>query len=142
MWADTLLIAERAHLLRLMVWGGASVMIGSALVASLRVSRQWSPLLDHFGMQTAAWGAVELILTGLRFRFIAMRDLASATRFDRLLWLDLGLDIGFLLMGFALVLLGWRAMRRLSLVGAGIGVIVQGAALLLFDAMLAGQISR
>ena len=31
MWADTLADAERAHLLRLLVWSGASVLAGTAL---------------------------------------------------------------------------------------------------------------
>ena len=41
-----------------------------------------------------------------------------------------------------LAILGWRAVRRLGLVGAGIGVILQGTALMLLDLVLAGQISR
>lgn len=33
MWADTLLAAEQAHLLRLLVWGATSVLLGSATLA-------------------------------------------------------------------------------------------------------------
>ena len=38
MWADTLLAVERAHLIRLSMWGGASLLVGSALLALM----QWS----------------------------------------------------------------------------------------------------
>ena len=47
-----------------------------------------------------------------------------------------------LLVGSALLVLGWRLARRMGLVGAGLAVIIQGAALALLDLVLAGQISR
>jgi hypothetical protein len=46
------------------------------------------------------------------------------------------------MVGAALALAGWRLGRRLGLVGAGVGVIVQGSALLVLDLVLAAQISR
>jgi len=142
MWADTLYAAERAHVLRLTIWGGAGLLIGSALVATLRAGRQRSALLEHFGVQTAVWGAVELGIALVRYQSLAFRDLAAATRLDRLLWLNIGLDVGFVLTGITLVALGWRPVRRLGLVGAGIAVVLQGTALMLLDLVLAGQISR
>jgi hypothetical protein len=45
-------------------------------------------------------------------------------------------------VGVSLAITGWKLGRRLGLVGAGIGVVVQGAALLLLDLLLASQISR
>jgi len=36
MWADTLQAAERAHLLRLLLWAAASILAGTALLAWLR----------------------------------------------------------------------------------------------------------
>ena len=59
-----------------------------------------------------------------------------------MLWLNIGLSIGFVLVGLTLVVLGWRAVRRLGLVGAGIAVALQGTALALLDLVLAGQVSR
>ena len=61
---------------------------------------------------------------------------------DRMLWLHIGLDIGLMGVGLVLVAVGWRAGRRLTVVGAGIGVVVQGCALALLNLLLAGQISR
>jgi len=59
-----------------------------------------------------------------------------------LLWLNIGLDGGYVLVGITLVVTGWRLGGRMRLVGAGMGVVVQGGALALLDLVLAGQISR
>jgi hypothetical protein len=142
MWADTLLSAERALLLRLLAWGALSVLAGTAILAWLRLRGRSSALLEHFAIQMAGWGAVELAFVALSWRALAPRDLSTATRLDRLLWLNVGLDVGYVLMGVALAITGWRLGRRLGLVGAGIGVVVQGSALLLLDLLLASQISR
>jgi len=142
MWADTLLAAERAHLLRLALWGAASLLIGTALVAMLRLGRPRSPLLKHFGIQTGAWGAVELGVALLLLRSLALRDLSGATRLDRRVWMNIGLDVGYVLVGITLVVIGWRAVRRFGLVGAGMAIVLQGAALAVLDLLLAGQISR
>ncbi len=142
MWADTLLVAERAHLMRLVVWGASSILVGTALLAWLRAGARRSALLDHFAIQTAAWGAVDIALAAVARGSLAPRDVAGATRLDRFLWLNVGLDVGYLLVGITLLVLGWRLGRRLGLVGAGIGVVVQGGALLLLDLILASQISR
>ena len=142
MWADTLLVAERAHLLRLALWGGACLLVGTAVVAMLRIGRHGSSLLEQFGIQTAAWGAIEWGVALLGQRSLSLRDLADATRLDRMLWLKIGLDVGYVLVGLSLAVLGWRAVRRLGLVGAGIAVVLQGTALAVLHLVLAGQISR
>ncbi|MFL5605236.1 MAG: DUF6992 family protein [Gemmatimonadaceae bacterium] len=142
MWADTLLSAERALLLRLLAWGALSVLTGTATLAWLRLRGRSSALLEHFAIQMTAWGALELAFVALSWRALAPRDLSGATRLDRLLWLNAGLDVGYVLVGVALAVTGWRLERRLGVVGAGIGVVVQGAALLLLDLILASQISR
>ncbi len=142
MWADSLMAFERAHLLRAIVWGAASVLAGTAIVAWLRVGARQSPLLHHFAMQCVVWGLVDMAIGAWLFGNLAHRDLSSATRLDRLLWLNTGLDTGFVLVGLALAIVGWRLERRMRLVGAGIGVVVQGLALVVLDLILASQISR
>jgi hypothetical protein len=142
MWADTLLAAERAHVIRLLVWGGCSLLVGTALLAWLQMGRRRSALLEHFGIQTAAWGTVELALGAIALGSLGVRDLAAATRLDRLLWLNVGLASGFVLVGLTLLLVGLRLGRRLGLMGAGLAVVVQGIALAVLDLLLAGQISR
>jgi hypothetical protein len=142
MWADTLLAAERAHVLRLLVWAGGSVLVGTALLAWLYRGRRGSSLLAHFGIQTVGWGAAELAFGAIALGTLAPRDLAAATRLDRLLWLNIGLDAGYVLVGTTLGIVGWRLGRRLGMVGAGLAIVVQGIALALLDLVLAGQISR
>lgn len=142
MWADTLLSAERAHLLRLAIWGGASLIVGGTLLTLLRLRRERSSLLDHFAIQTAAWGTVDLVLALLGRDRLELRDLAGATRLDRFLWLNVGLDAGYVMVGLTLLVVGWRVARRPGLVGAGLGVIVQGSGLAVLDLVLAAQISR
>jgi hypothetical protein len=142
MWADTLLAAERAHILRLLLWGGGSALVGTALLAWLHAGRRRSALLEQFGIQTAAWGAAELVLGAIARASVAAHDLAGATRLDRLLWFELGLDAGYILVGLTLVTSGWALGRRLGIVGAGLAVVVQGIALALLHLLLASQISR
>jgi hypothetical protein len=142
MWADTLQALERAHLLRLVVWGAASVLAGTALLAWLRVGSRQSALLKHFAIMSAAWGVADLSIGLVLWTQLAIRDVSGATRLDRLLWLNIGLDAGYVLVGLTLGVVGWRVGRRLGLVGAGIAVVVQGLALALLDLVLAAQISR
>lgn len=142
MWADTLLAAERAHLIRLSVWGGASLLVGSALLGLLRMRGHRSSLLDHFGIQTAAWGALILALALAGLQHLELRNLAGATRLDRFLWLNIGLDTGYVMVGVTLLVLGWRMKQRLGLVGAGLAVMMQGSALALLDLVLASEVSR
>ena len=142
MWADTLQTLERAHLLRLLVWGAASVLAGTALLAWLRTGSRDSALLKYFGIVSAGWGMAELIIGLVLWTQLAIRDMSGATRLDRLLWLNIGLDAGYVLVGLTLAVVGWKVGRRLGLVGAGISVVVQGFALGLLDLVLAAQISR
>jgi hypothetical protein len=142
MWADTLLAAEHAHIVRLLLWGGGSAIAGTALLAWLHAGRRRSALLEQFGLQTAAWGAVEVAIAAIARLSMGPRDLAGATRLDRLLWLEIGLDGGYVLVGLTLLVSGRLLGRRLGMVGAGLAVLVQGIALALLHLLLAGQISR
>lgn len=142
MWADTLQAAEHAHLLRLLVWAVASIVTGTALMAWLRVRGHQSDLLVHFALQAALWGSGIAIIAATRLPKLAPRDVAGATRLDRLLWLTIGIDAGLVLAGAAIAIVGWRVGRHQKLVGAGMGVVVQGFALALLGLTLAAQISR
>jgi len=140
MWADTLLALERGHLLRLALWGGGSVLAGSALLAWLAVGRRVAPLLRHFAIQCAAWGAVDLAIVAWAWRGLALRDFAGAQGLVNFLWLNVGLDAGYVAVGVTLALLAWRWGPRPGAVGAGAGVIVQGLALALLDLRLVALI--
>lgn len=141
-WADTILDVERLHLLKLLVWGALSIGVGTALIALVRVKRIDSPLLQHFAIQSAAWGSIDIAIAIWARQGLHLRDLASAVSLDRFVWLNVGLDAGYVAVGATLALLGWNLGRRLGLVGAGLGVIVQGCALVLLDLQLAAAIVR
>lgn len=139
MWADALLAAERAHVLRLALWGGVSVLVGTALFALFAWNardRSRLPLLWHFGIQTAAWGLVDLVIAAIAWRGLELRDLAGATRLDRFLWLNIGLDVGYVGIGATIAITGWLTGRKLGMVGAGIAIVIQGLALALLDLYL------
>jgi hypothetical protein len=139
-FADTLLQFERDYLIRLAVWAHISVLSGALLLLWLVRRREPSPLLFHFAVQTAVWGAFAVALAGFQWHGLALRDLAGATRLDHLLWLVIGLDAGGVGVGATLAVTGWHAGRRLGIVGAGLGVIVQAAALFVLDARLLSQL--
>ena len=141
-WADTLLDVERLHVLKLLVWGALSVGAGTAIVALTRVRRIESPLLKHFAIQSTVWGFIDIAIAIWAQQVLQLRDLASAVALDRFVWLNVGLNAGYVAVGMTLALIGWSQGRRLGLVGAGVGVIVQGCALMLLDLQLAAAIVR
>jgi hypothetical protein len=142
MWSDTLLLAERAHLTRLVLWGASSVLAGTGLLATLGARRAHAPFLTHFAIQTAAWGVVHLARAAFAWRRLAERDLMGATRLANLLWLNTGLDVWYIGAGVTLAIAGWVLGRRLGAVGGGVGIVVQGVALLVLDIRFLAVFSR
>jgi hypothetical protein len=141
-WADTLLRAEEQHLLRLLFWAGLSVIAATTVAAMLAVRRIRSPLLVQFAGQMALWGVVVGAIAATEWHLAKLRDVSGAARLERMLWMNIGLDVGYVAVGVALACSAWYLARRLSVVGAGVGVIVQGLALLLIDLQFAAVISR
>lgn len=135
MWADTLLAAERAHLHQLLLWGGASCGVGALLLLIAGRPRR-SPIVFHFAAQSIAWGVVILAVGASGLQSLQLRDLGGATRLDRLLWLNLGLDTGYVAVGGAIALSAWLLGRRYGGVGAGVAIIAQGLALAIITARL------
>ena len=142
MWADTLLRAEQQHLLRLLVWAGLSIVAATALATTLAAKRIQSSLLLHFGLQTAAWGAVIAAIAATSLRGARLRDVAGAARLERLVWMNVGLDVGYIGIGVALAIAAWLLARKMSVVGAGMGIVVQGLALLILELQFAAIVSR
>lgn len=141
-FGSDLIALEELHLLKLGVWAALSILVGSALLAWVRFRRTESPLLQHFGIQCAAWGAIDLLIVWWAGRGLEIRDLAGAIALDRFVWLNIGLDVGYVMVGLTLALCGWKFGRRLGLVGAGLGVTVQGLALTVLDLQLSAGIVR
>jgi hypothetical protein len=99
-------------------------------------------MLGHFAGQMVAWGALELAFVAWASQQLTMLDVSGATRLDRIVWLNLGLDIGLVGVGSSLAMAGWWGERREGLLGTGVGVVLQGAAMLLINGQLASVISR
>ena len=131
---------ERAHLERLLVWGAASVIAGTAIIALLVVRRVRSPLLLQFGIQMLLFGAGAVAIARVRGRAVPLRDLASATRLDQILSFEAGLDVGVIAVGVALALCAVQFGRRQGPLGAGVALVTQGAALLALHGRLLSQL--
>lgn len=141
-YADTLLVVEQAHILRFAVWAACALIVGVLFLVLERRVLGRGPLLRHFALQAALWGAVDLVIAGSSWRGLALRDHGAAVALDRFLWLSVGLDVGYVIAGITLAGAGWFLGRRLGAVGAGLGVAVQGTALLVLDVAFATQVGR
>lgn len=142
MWSDTLLAAERAHLIHLILWAASSAVLGTGITAFLTLRRVSAPIIQWFAIQALAWGLAELVLVAVRWRTLAMRDVSAATRLDRFTWFNAGLDVGLVVAGLTIAVLGWAYGRRLRLVGSGLGVLVQGLGLLVINFTFAAVLAR
>ena len=113
---------------RLAIWGASSTLLGGALAVV-----GTTPRARAFGQQNAAWGAIDLAIAA-----IATRQSTPPTtpRLRRLLWVNTGLDVGYVAGGawFASTTpdLGGRVTPEQAR-GHGAAVIVQGAALFVLD---------
>ena len=142
MWSDTLLAAEGSHLIRVVCWAVTCCVLGMAAVAVLMIRRVTAPIIVAFAIQMVAWGSAELIITAARWQSLSMRDVSSATRLDRLTWFSVGLDVGIVGAGVTALVMAWLSNRKLKVIGAGLGMIVQGLGLLVLDLTFASTIAR
>ncbi|MFC1997733.1 DUF6992 family protein [Chloroflexota bacterium] len=122
---------------RLLVWSILSIVFGTLLqVPEDRFAR-------GLGKQIAAWGFIDALIAIFGNQFAKNRaarqpdPLAAQIvqderdKLSKLLWVNTGLDVGYTTGGSVLALTkgktdpGWR--------GHGIGIIIQGAFLFIFD---------
>jgi hypothetical protein len=137
--------AERDHLKRLGIWGVTNVVAGAALLAV--GSPQVSPLeapppaLRGFGIQSMGWGAVNLAIAGIGLVTSATdvdvtREAALAAEDDnaKVLWVNVGLDVGYMMAGGVLVAAGTAgAQPAVDWMAHGTGAVTQGLGLLVLD---------
>jgi hypothetical protein len=109
-----------AHLARVGAWGLASVLVGALALARNRDD----PFRRQFGIQSAAWGAVNLVL--------ALAGRNGSPPSAAFLWVNVGLDAGYVAVALTLILTG-RRFGAAGLRGAGWAVVPQGIFLLLAD---------
>ncbi|WP_206510309.1 hypothetical protein C5142_22415 [Rhodococcus sp. BGS-1C] len=111
----------------LAVWGGGSVVAGA--IAATTSSR---PMVRAFGMQTAEWGAIDLAIAGVASRLRT----PTSSKLRKILLVNVGLDVGYMLGGAYLVARRPRFGGRITADVAranGVAVVIQGAALLVLD---------
>jgi hypothetical protein len=136
MYADTLLDLERGHLLRLGVWAALSVLIGALILGLMYWRKAIAPFVRHFAIQLLSWGLIDAAIVGWSWSDLAYRDYAHAMQMQKFLWLNVGLDAGYVGVGITLALAGWLIGKRPGVLGAGVGVVVQGFALFVLDLRL------
>ena len=117
-------------------------MAATALATMMAAKRLRSALLRHFALQTAVWGAIIGGIAALGLANATLRDVAGAARLERVVWMNVGLDAGYVAVGATLAITAWVLSRRMSLVGAGVGIAVQGLALLVIELQFAAAVSR
>lgn len=142
MWADSFLRAEQQHVLLLLLWGATTVLTATLIAIVLATQRRASSLLAQFATQLAVWGLAVAIVAGVEWHGIHLRDVASATRVERLLWMRIGFDVGIAGMGGVLAAVGRIAARSPRATGAGIAIILHGLALFAIDVQFASRVSR
>ncbi len=127
---------------RLAQWSRLS--IASGLILTLLGNRTWRGV----GTQFAGWGLIDLIIAWIGLRSARNKAATPANHapeaqareranLKRVLWINAGLDIGYVTGGALLTKHKGRADPFWR--GAGWGIIIQGAFLLVFDLVHALQ---
>ncbi|WP_129627840.1 DUF6992 family protein [Candidatus Oscillochloris fontis] len=137
-------VYQRRSLMPLLQWGVGSSVLGTAL--TLLPNDYWR----QFGTQAFTWGMIDAVLAfaGRRSALLKAEEFFAgdmsevqehthAEQFHRLLMLNAGLDVIYILAGIALAQRYAESPKRR---GLGHGVALQGAFLLLFDARLARDV--
>ncbi|OZD02491.1 hypothetical protein CH275_17660 [Rhodococcus sp. 06-235-1A] len=130
------IVAERLGR-RLTMWGGGSVLAGTALAWQGSSSARRA-----FGLQTAGWGAIDLAIAGAG---ALSSKPPTAASLSRLLWINAGLDVLYIATGAHIAVRKPRFGRRITAdqaLGHGTAVVVQGLALLVLDTTHARMIRR
>lgn len=138
-------IYQRKRFGILLAWGIANVLGG--LVAG----RHKNPIVKHTGLQAAGWGTIDaaLALFGIRGAQAAQsrlergeigdtEQLQAAKGFRRILLINAGLDVGYVLGGALLALKSSRDDRK----GMGLGIILQGLFLLAYDGLVGLEVGE
>ncbi|MDX1675689.1 MAG: hypothetical protein R3314_12915, partial [Longimicrobiales bacterium] len=118
---------------------GASLLTGLGLLAGTGGGAH--PGWRGFGVQAAAWGAINLGIVGWAFAsgFDAPAGslagaIAAEDAYGNILLVNLGLNVGYMLVGGALAVAAGHGIARPAAVrGHGLGVVVQGLGLLVLD---------
>lgn len=136
-YSEARMNGEADHLMRIGTWGGAN-LVGGLLAATMADSET----LQAFGLQSAAWGAINLGIAGVllsrgdpRIESTYEAERAAERRNQRFLRLNLVLNSGYLLVGGATTLSAPDGEAGAPQRGHGAAILTQGAVLLLLDGL-------
>lgn len=137
--AQTLQDAQRAHLWRVMAWGGANAIGGTGLF--LEADSRRDPTCHGFGVQSAAWGLVNIGIATVGL--LADRGntagkkaktLVAERNYHDILLLNMGLNVAYSSVGTAMVVASYQGVDSArAWRGHGAALIVQGTGLLVLD---------
>ena len=132
--------AQRAHLWRVGAWGAANLAAGSALF--LFSDAEMRPGRRAFGMQAAAWGAIN---TGIAVAGLAggagpdslwADALGAENAYADILLVNLGLNVGYIAVGGTLIAVAGRGVSTPDAWrGHGSALVVQGLGLFVLDGL-------
>lgn len=139
-----------AHLSRVTIWAAGSILAGTGLLAATIpgvLPDDVNPgILQGFAIQSVAWGLVDLgiVVAGrLGDRGLTAELPVALDEEDQLsdvLWLNVGLDVGYMMGGTALMLGALAgAEPSVDIASHGAGIVVQGAALAVLDGIAVAE---
>jgi hypothetical protein len=141
-WADLVLRAEREHAIVLLVWAALSLIMATASLVLAKAGRQQSSVLGGFASQLAMWALAIGVVGIVEWNQLTMRDLAAATRLERLMYARAGFDVGIIGAGGVLAGASHILARSARGLGAAAAIAAHGLALLVIDLRLIAAISR
>ena len=128
----------------LLLWSLLSIITGSAL--QLVTQSFWK----QFGLQSLLWGAIDAALALFGFNGANKKEDSyllgelneteiqkDARSFYRILLINFGLDVGYIALGAWLM---GRFKTRPDRRGMGLGILIQGLWLFLFDGFLSQEV--
>ncbi len=135
---------QQRRFLLLLGWGLLSVITGFTL--QLNPKSFWK----QFGIQALLWGAIDAALalfgltgTNKKEERYALGELGTSDEqkevqtFYRILLLNTGLDVGYIALGAWLM---QRFKARADRRGMGLGILIQGLWLFLFDGLVSQEV--
>ena len=126
-------------------WAGASTVVGGVLAVVGRRTRR--PAMAGFGLQSVVWGAVDAAIAAPGLVRRRRGEVTDPARLRRLLLVNAAADVGYVAVGALLLARPEAASARLrtstpaALRGHGAAVVVQGAYLLVADALAAAALT-
>jgi hypothetical protein len=135
---------QHQRFLLLLGWGLLSVITGGAL------QRNAQSFWKQFGLQSLLWGAIDAALAlfgivgadkkGKRYilgQLDTTDEQKEARTFYRILLINTGLDVGYVALGIWLM---QRFQARADRRGMGLGILIQGLWLFLFDGLVSQEV--